>query len=66
VGGLRAGFINRFWVGHGFTRCGKTLIYAGFWEGHDFIALAAVVVTTNRLPWCRLHRLAETRFKLEA
>jgi NitT/TauT family transport system permease protein len=28
------------------------------------IALAAVVVTTNRLVW-RLYRLAETRFKLE-
>ena len=30
------------------------------------IALAAVVVTTNRLLWRRLYRLAETRFKLEA
>jgi len=30
------------------------------------IALAAVVVTTNRLVWRRLYRLAETRFKLEA
>ena len=29
------------------------------------IALAAVVVTTNRLGWRRLYRLAETRFKLE-
>jgi NitT/TauT family transport system permease protein len=29
------------------------------------IALAAVVVTTNRLVWRRLYRLAETRFKLE-
>jgi NitT/TauT family transport system permease protein len=29
------------------------------------IALAAVVVTTNRLLWRRLYRLAETRFKLE-
>ncbi|MGO9347998.1 MAG: ABC transporter permease, partial [Terriglobales bacterium] len=28
------------------------------------IALAAVVVTTNRLLWRRLYRLAETRFKL--
>jgi NitT/TauT family transport system permease protein len=28
-------------------------------------ALAAVVVTTNRLVWRRLYRLAETRFKLE-
>jgi hypothetical protein len=23
-------------VGHRFTACGKTRIYAGFWEGHDF------------------------------
>jgi len=30
------------------------------------IALAAVVVTTNRLIWRRLYRLAETRFKLES
>jgi NitT/TauT family transport system permease protein len=30
------------------------------------IALAAVVVTTNRLLWRRLYRLAETRFKLDA
>ncbi len=30
------------------------------------IALAAVVVTTNRLLWRRLYRLAETRFKLES
>ena len=30
------------------------------------IALAAVVVTTNRLVWRRLYRLAETRFKLES
>ena len=29
------------------------------------VALAAVVVTTNRLLWRRLYRLAETRFKLE-
>jgi NitT/TauT family transport system permease protein len=29
------------------------------------IALAAVVVTTNRLVWRRLYRLAETRFKVE-
>ena len=29
------------------------------------IALAAVVVMTNRLVWRRLYRLAETRFKLE-
>ena len=29
------------------------------------IALAALVVTTNRLLWRRLYRLAETRFKLE-
>jgi len=29
------------------------------------IALAAVVVSTNRLVWRRLYRLAETRFKLE-
>jgi NitT/TauT family transport system permease protein len=29
------------------------------------IALAAVVVTTNRLVWRRLYRLAETRYKLE-
>jgi NitT/TauT family transport system permease protein len=29
------------------------------------IALAAVVVTTNRLVWRRLYRLAETRFKFE-
>jgi len=29
------------------------------------IALAAIVVTTNRLVWRRLYRLAETRFKLE-
>jgi NitT/TauT family transport system permease protein len=29
------------------------------------IALAAVVVATNRLLWRRLYRLAETRFKLE-
>ena len=30
------------------------------------IALAAVVVTTNRLLWRRMYRLAETRFKLES
>jgi NitT/TauT family transport system permease protein len=30
------------------------------------IALAAVVVTTNRLVWRRLYRLAETRFRLES
>jgi NitT/TauT family transport system permease protein len=30
------------------------------------IALAAVVVTTNRLLWRRLYRLAETRYKLES
>ena len=30
------------------------------------IALAAVVVTTNRLLWRRLYRLAGTRFKLES
>ncbi len=30
------------------------------------IALAAVVVTTNRLVWRRLYRLAETRFTLES
>ena len=30
------------------------------------IALAAVVVTTNRLVWRRLYRLAEMRFKLES
>ena len=30
------------------------------------IALAAVVVATNRLVWRRLYRLAETRFKLES
>ena len=30
------------------------------------IALAAVVVTTNRLVWRRLYRLAETRYKLES
>jgi len=30
------------------------------------VALAAVVVTTNRLVWRRLYRLAETRFKLES
>jgi NitT/TauT family transport system permease protein len=30
------------------------------------IALAAVVVITNRLLWRRLYRLAETRFKLES
>jgi NitT/TauT family transport system permease protein len=30
------------------------------------IALAAVVVTANRLLWRRLYRLAETRFKLES
>ncbi len=30
------------------------------------VALAAVVVTTNRLLWRRLYRLAETRFKLES
>ena len=30
------------------------------------IALAAVVVTTNRLLWRRFYRLAETRFKLES
>ena len=29
------------------------------------VALAAVVVTTNRLVWRRLYRLAETRYKLE-
>jgi NitT/TauT family transport system permease protein len=29
------------------------------------IALAAVVVTTNRLLWRRLYRLAETRYKLD-
>jgi NitT/TauT family transport system permease protein len=30
------------------------------------IALAAVVITTNRLVWRRLYRLAETRYKLES
>ena len=30
------------------------------------IALAAVVVTTNRLVWRKLYRLAETRYKLES
>jgi NitT/TauT family transport system permease protein len=30
------------------------------------LAMAAVVVTTNRLMWRRLYRLAETRFSLEA
>jgi NitT/TauT family transport system permease protein len=30
------------------------------------IALAAIVVVTNRLVWRRLYRLAETRFKLES
>jgi len=30
------------------------------------IALAAVVVTMNRLVWRRMYRLAETRFKLES
>ncbi len=30
------------------------------------VALAAVVITTNRLVWRRLYRLAETRFKLES
>jgi NitT/TauT family transport system permease protein len=30
------------------------------------IALASVVVTTNRLLWRRLYRLAETRYKLES
>ena len=30
------------------------------------IAMAAAVVTTNRLVWRRLYRLAETRYKLEA
>src|SRR5271165_14316 len=30
------------------------------------IAMAIVVVTTNRLVWRRLYRLAETRFKLES
>ena len=30
------------------------------------IALAAVVVTTNRMVWRRLYRLAETRFKLDS
>jgi NitT/TauT family transport system permease protein len=30
------------------------------------LALAAVVVTTNRLLWRRLYRLAETRYKLES
>jgi len=29
------------------------------------IVMAAIVVTTNRLLWRRLYRLAETRFKLE-
>ncbi|HSC21836.1 MAG TPA: ABC transporter permease subunit, partial [Solirubrobacterales bacterium] len=29
------------------------------------VVMAAVVVTTNRLIWRRLYRLAETRFKLE-
>jgi NitT/TauT family transport system permease protein len=30
------------------------------------LAMAAVVVTTNRLMWRRMYRLAETRFSLEA
>lgn len=30
------------------------------------VVMAAMVVTTNRLVWRRLYRLAETRFKLEA
>jgi len=29
------------------------------------ILMAAIVVTTNRLVWRRLYRLAETRYKLE-
>jgi hypothetical protein len=46
----------------GSSGCGKTLIYAGFWEGHDFtgcgkthvsyqgIALAIPQVPRNQLP----------------
>ena len=29
------------------------------------ILISLMVVTTNRLIWRRLHRLAETRYKLE-
>jgi len=55
-----------------YSTTGVGALISGATDAKDFhlllagtIALAGVVVTTNRLLWRRLYRLAETRFKLE-
>jgi NitT/TauT family transport system permease protein len=59
--------------GHIYTTVGIGALISEATDAKNFdlllvstIALAAVVVTTNRLLWRRLYRLAETRFKLES
>jgi NitT/TauT family transport system permease protein len=58
--------------GHTYSTVGVGAMISAATDAKNFdlllagtIALAAVVVTTNRLVWRRLYRLAETRFKLE-
>lgn len=58
--------------GHTYSTTGVGAIISAATDAKNFnlllagtIVLAAVVVTTNRLLWRRLYRLAETRFKLE-
>jgi NitT/TauT family transport system permease protein len=59
--------------GHTYSTVGVGALISAATDAKNFdlllastIALAAVVVTTNRLLWRRLYRLAETRFKLES
>jgi NitT/TauT family transport system permease protein len=59
--------------GHTYSTVGIGALISGATDAKNFnlllagtIALAAVVVTTNRLVWRRLYRLAETRYKLES
>jgi NitT/TauT family transport system permease protein len=59
--------------GQTYSTVGVGALISGATDAKDFnlllagtIALAAVVVTTNRLLWRRMYRLAETRFKMES
>src|SRR5450755_4331387 len=59
--------------GHTYSTVGVGALISAATDAKNFdlllastIALAAVVVTTNRLLWRRLYRLAETRFKLQS
>jgi NitT/TauT family transport system permease protein len=72
-GAWNASIVAEYFKGQTYSTVGVGAMISAATDAKNFnvllagtIALAAVVVTVNRLVWRRLYRLAETRFKLES